>query len=54
MYAQVCFRPDIAYIVGGFGRYMSNPGMTHWKDAKKVLRYLQRTKNNILMYKKSE
>ena len=29
IYAQVCSRPDIAYIVGVLGRYMSNPGMTH-------------------------
>ena len=34
MYAQVCSRPDIAYIVGVLGRYMSNPVMAHWKVAK--------------------
>ena len=44
MYAQVCTRPDIAYIVGMLGRYLSNPGMDHWKAAKRVMRYLQRTK----------
>ena len=54
MYAQVCSRPDIAYIVGVLGRYKSNPGMTHWKVAKRVLRYLQRTKNYMLMYRKLE
>ena len=53
MYAQVCSRPDIAYIVGVLGRYMSNPGMAHWKAAKRVLRYLQRTKNYMLTYTKS-
>ncbi|XP_074317920.1 secreted RxLR effector protein 161-like [Silene latifolia] len=41
MYAQVCTRPDIAYAVGVLGRYRSNPGLDHWKAAKKVLRYLQ-------------
>ena len=41
MYAQVCTRPDISYAVGVLGRYQSNPGMEHWKAAKKVLRYLQ-------------
>ena len=41
MYAQVCTRPDIAYAVGVLGRYQSNPGIDHWKAAKKVLRYLQ-------------
>ena len=34
MYAQVCSRLDIAYIAGALARYMSNPGMTHWKVAK--------------------
>ena len=51
---KFCSRPDIAYIVGVLGRYMSNPGMTYWKAAIRVLRYLQRTKNNILTYRKSK
>ncbi|RVW20147.1 Retrovirus-related Pol polyprotein from transposon TNT 1-94 [Vitis vinifera] len=38
MYAQVCTRPDIAFVVGMLGRYLSNPGSQHWKAAKKVLR----------------
>jgi hypothetical protein len=29
MYAQVCTRPDITYITGMLGRYLSNPGMNH-------------------------
>ena len=40
MYAQVCTRPDIAFIVGMLGRYLSNPGMDHWKAVKRVMRYL--------------
>ena len=36
-YAQVCTRPNIAYIVGMLGRYLSNPRMDHWKAAKKVM-----------------
>ena len=51
MYAQVCTRSDIAYIVGMLGRYLSNPGMDHWKKAKRVMRYLQRTKDYILTYR---
>ena len=27
MYAQVCTQPDITYIVGVLGRYLSNLGM---------------------------
>ncbi|GJW24172.1 retrovirus-related pol polyprotein from transposon TNT 1-94 [Tanacetum coccineum] len=36
-YAQVCTRPDIAYICGMLGRFQSNPGLLHWKAAKKKL-----------------
>ena len=35
LYAQVfCSWPDIAYIVGVLGWYMSNPGRAHWKAEK--------------------
>ncbi|XP_074283854.1 secreted RxLR effector protein 161-like [Silene latifolia] len=37
-YVQTCTRPDISFAVGMLGRYQSNPGMDHWKAAKKVLR----------------
>ncbi|RVW92102.1 Retrovirus-related Pol polyprotein from transposon TNT 1-94 [Vitis vinifera] len=52
MYAQVCTRPDIAFIVNVLGRYLSNPGHDHWVAAKKVMRYLQRTKDFMLVYRK--
>ncbi|GMI78221.1 cysteine-rich RLK (RECEPTOR-like protein kinase) 8 [Hibiscus trionum] len=51
MYVQVCTRPDIAFVVGMLGRYQSNPGIDHWKVAKKVLRYLKGTKEYMLTYK---
>ena len=35
------------------GRYLSNPGSQHWKAAKKVLRYLQGTKDLMLTYQRS-
>ncbi|WVZ16815.1 hypothetical protein V8G54_009797 [Vigna mungo] len=54
MYAQTCTRPDINFAVGMLGRYQSNPGMDHWKAAKKVLRYLQGTKEYMLTYRKSD
>jgi hypothetical protein len=54
MYAQVCTRPDLAFVTGMLGRYQSNPGLDHWKAAKKVLRYLQGTKGLMLTYKKSD
>jgi len=54
MYAQVCTRPDMAYIVGVLGRYLSNPGMDYWKAAKRVMRYLQRIKEYMLTYRMSD
>ena len=40
MYAQVCTRLDISFVVGMLGRYLSDPGQSHWKTDKKNLRYL--------------
>ena len=39
-YAQVCTRPDIAFVIVLLGRYQNNPGIKHWRLVKKVLRYL--------------
>ena len=54
MYAQVCKCSDIAFIVGMLGRYMSNLGVDHWKAAKRVMRYLKRTKDFMLTYRRSD
>ncbi|RDX66846.1 hypothetical protein CR513_54345, partial [Mucuna pruriens] len=48
MYAQVCTRPDIAFVVGVLGRYLNNLAVTH------VMRYLKRTKAYMLTYRKSK
>ena len=40
MYAQAFTHPSIAFVVGMLGRYLSDSGQSHWKVAKKVLRYL--------------
>ncbi|KAM1269944.1 hypothetical protein ACFX15_001999 [Malus domestica] len=50
MYANICTRPDLAFIVGMLGRFQTNPGESHWVAAKKVLRYMQRTKAYQLVY----
>ncbi|KAL1360494.1 hypothetical protein AAHE18_04G180600 [Arachis hypogaea] len=54
MYAQVCTRPDISFVVGVLGRYLSNPDMDHWTAVKRVMRYLKRTKDYMLTYRRSE
>ncbi|WJZ99930.1 hypothetical protein VitviT2T_018335 [Vitis vinifera] len=52
MYVQVCTRPDITFIVNILGRYLSNPGHDHWVAAKKVMRYLHRTKDFMPVYRR--
>ena len=47
-------RPDLAFVTGMLDRYQSNPGPDHWKAAKKVLRYMQGTKDYMLTYQKSD
>ena len=34
MYAMICTRPNIAYVVGVVSRYMSNSGKKHWEVVK--------------------
>ncbi|RVW83177.1 Retrovirus-related Pol polyprotein from transposon TNT 1-94 [Vitis vinifera] len=47
-------RLDIAFVVGMLGIYQSNPGINHWRATKKVMRYFQRTKYYMLMYKQND
>jgi hypothetical protein len=54
MYAQVCMHPDLAFVTGLLERFQSNPGIKHWKAAKKTLRYLQGTKHYMLTYKRTD
>ncbi|XP_052193739.1 secreted RxLR effector protein 161-like [Diospyros lotus] len=54
MYAQTCTRPNINFVVGVLGRYQSNPGLDHWKAAKKILIYLQGTKDHMVTYRRSD
>ncbi|XP_050219392.1 secreted RxLR effector protein 161-like [Mercurialis annua] len=54
MYAQICTRPDISFAVGVLGRFQSIPGKDHWIAAKRVLRYLQGTRDYMLTYRKVE
>jgi len=54
MYVQVCIRLDNAFAVGMLGRYKSNPGIDRWRATKKVMRYLQGTKDYMLMYRQTD
>jgi hypothetical protein len=54
MYAMIATRPDLAVAVGTLSRYLENPGMQHWNQAKRVLRYLKSTQNVGLEFKSKE
>ena len=45
MWAAVATRPDIAFAVSLLSQFLENPGEIHWKAVKRVMRYLNRTKN---------
>ncbi|XP_038970559.1 secreted RxLR effector protein 161-like [Phoenix dactylifera] len=54
MYAQVYTRPDICLAIGILGRFQRNPDVLHWVAAKKVMRYLQGTKNYRLTFRHTD
>jgi hypothetical protein len=54
MYAAISTRPDIAYAVNSISRYMQNPGTAHYTAARRVLGYLNGTKELGLEYKGKE
>ncbi|TYK24002.1 gag/pol protein [Cucumis melo var. makuwa] len=50
MYAMLCTRPDICFLVRMVSRYQSNPRRDHWTVVKNILKYLRRTKDYMLVY----
>jgi hypothetical protein len=50
LYLANCTRPDIAAATSHLSRFMSKPTQSHWVQAKRVLRYLNGTKDLCLTY----
>ena len=50
MYAMLCTRPDICYVVGVVRLFQSNTGPDHWMAVKHILKYLKRTRDYMLVY----
>jgi hypothetical protein len=50
MYAIVCTRLDFTYAVSLVSRFMSNPGRSHSKDLKRILRYIKGLLGRMLVY----
>ena len=47
-------RPDIMWIVNVLSRFMDKPAVEHWQAEKRVLRYLQYSKNQKLLFPKRD
>ncbi|KAI5338736.1 hypothetical protein L3X38_018008 [Prunus dulcis] len=50
IYAMLCTRPKISFVVSITSKYQLNPGSEYWNAVKAVLTYLRRTKNMFLVY----
>ena len=50
MYAMLCTRPDICYVMGVVSQYQSDPREEHWIAVKHILKYLRRTRDYMLVY----
>jgi len=46
--------PDLSYAVSILSRFMQEPRDSHWNAAKRVLRYIQGTKDFGLLYTKTK
>ncbi|XP_075083452.1 secreted RxLR effector protein 161-like [Nicotiana tabacum] len=50
MYAMLCTRPDICFVVSMVSRFQSNPGREHWTAVKHIIKYLKRIRDYMLVY----
>lgn len=54
MYLATSTRPDISYSVSALSQFNKNHSETHWRAAKRVLRYLKGTQNFMLKFEPSK
>lgn len=47
---MVVLHPMFAYGIGVFSRFIRNPGKEHWEAVKWILRYLNGTTNNGILF----
>ena len=50
MYATLCTKSDIYFVVDMVNIYQSEPGEEHWIAVKYILKYLRRTRDYMLVY----
>ena len=53
MFLMTQTRPDLSYAMSALSRYLHNFDESHWKAAKRVLRYIKGTKSYALRMKRS-
>uniref|UniRef100_A0A2A4JA71 Integrase catalytic domain-containing protein n=1 Tax=Heliothis virescens TaxID=7102 RepID=A0A2A4JA71_HELVI len=54
LYLAQATRPDIGFSVNKLSTYVSNPGRQHWIGVKRVMRYIQGTKDYKLTFMKDD
>ena len=54
MYAMVCTSPNISDAVGRVSWFMHNPGKRYWQVVKWILRYIQKTMDVALLFKRND
>ena len=52
MYLSTCTRPDISAAISELSKFSQNPGAVHWEGVKRVLRYVNATAGDGLLYKR--
>ena len=50
MYAMMCTRLNICYVIGLVSRFQSNSGIKHWMAVTRIMRYLKGTIDYVLCY----
>jgi hypothetical protein len=48
-----CIRPNITFIVGVASRFMENPRYPHMKSVKRIIKYIKKTEDLELFYRKT-
>ena len=50
MYAMICKKLDVSYVISMMSLYQANYGESHWTVVKNILKYLNRNKYMFLIY----
>ena len=49
IYLMLGSRPDLAYSINKLAQYASKPTIRHWKDVKRIIRFVKRTASTALV-----